>query len=289
MNTKTIAGREVVPLRLLPFASRWLPALTVAQSLAHKNPNDDLELTGYYLNGDKLIPRRPHEWDSLVDRLVILTRELQEDEKSKFEDANRARYYAESLAMLPADIVVDCEELRVAYFKVFLDHESDGPGYLAIRPGDNDLDFNCYLETDDRRVIFECFHAEPIAATKAPESHPVMTSSIDEETNRELPRMVEWKRSLIANWPGIVEKYGDAADARQIMAYLREYDVEGCVVAGPDRRKLYWRSSHDNPSDPVRGVTKKTVGNAKSELKDLLKATLDGHLKTKKLPAEVPA
>lgn len=154
LNTMTINGRKVVPIRLLPFASHWLTAMTVAQSLAHKNPNEDLKLTGYYQSGNTLIPMRPRQWDELVERLLLLEKELKHDEKSKFEDANYMRYTSESRAMLPVDVVVDCDELKAAYFNVFLDDASDGPGYLEIRPGDNDLDFNCYLNQEERCLVF---------------------------------------------------------------------------------------------------------------------------------------
>lgn len=184
MNFRTVDGRNVVPLRLLPFASHWLTAMTVAQSLAHKNPNEDLKLTGYYRSGDKLVSMRAREWDALIERMLLLERTLQEDEKTKFEDANFVRYTSESRAMLPADVVVDCDEIKAAYFKVFLDKESDGPGYLDIRPGDNDLDFNCYLSPEDRRMVFEGFEmrlAETIERHAGGPSRPSNGSSRVEE------------------------------------------------------------------------------------------------------------
>lgn len=90
----------------------------------------------------------------------------------------------------------------------------------------------------------------------------------DDDPQEDSRRMVEWKRSLISNWPAIVRKYGSDPEVRFVMAYLKESDIEGCIVSG-DKDNLYWRSSNEGPNGKLRPITRKTLANTVSEFKGL--------------------
>lgn len=76
------------------------------------------------------------------------------------------------------------------------------------------------------------------------------------------PRLVEWRRAIVTNWPGIVKEYGYAASARQVIAYLKKNDCSGCVLPEGDDTELRWRTI----GGKIKSVMDKTVLNALGEL-----------------------
>lgn len=77
-----------------------------------------------------------------------------------------------------------------------------------------------------------------------------------------MPRMVEWRKAIVINWSGIVARYGKGASALQVIAYLKERDISGCILPGGDDRELKWRPT----KGPDKSVSEKTVLNALRDL-----------------------
>lgn len=77
-----------------------------------------------------------------------------------------------------------------------------------------------------------------------------------------MPRMVEWRKAIVINWSGIVARYGKGASALQVIAYLKERDISGCILPGGDDRELKWRPT----KGPDKSVSEKTVLNALCDL-----------------------
>jgi hypothetical protein len=78
-----------------------------------------------------------------------------------------------------------------------------------------------------------------------------------------LPRMVEWRRSIVHHWPGIVQKYGDEPQVREAIAYLKAHDADGCILPGGKRDEIRWVTA----SGEEKTAKYKTVANAITELK----------------------
>ena len=77
-----------------------------------------------------------------------------------------------------------------------------------------------------------------------------------------MPRMVGWRKAIVINWSGIVARYGKGASALQVIAYLKERDISGCILPGGDDRELKWRPT----KGPDKSVSEKTVLNALRDL-----------------------
>ncbi len=76
---------------------------------------------------------------------------------------------------------------------------------------------------------------------------------------------VGWREAIVANWPGIVREYGDDADARAVIAYLKAHDTTGYIVAHPGEDELKWRTQQGS----YKTLLLKTVRNALSGLRKL--------------------
>lgn len=159
-NIVVINGNDAVPLRLLPFASRWLTPLTIARSLAHTNDDDGLQLTGFRLSNGKPLEQLPREWDDLVEQLEALEEKLRHEES--YDGENRTRWSKESLQLLPDGAFVWRDAIVLAHEETFKDQTSDDDGVGAIsfienRPGDNTLKLDCFLAPEDRALVAEGF------------------------------------------------------------------------------------------------------------------------------------
>lgn len=161
-HTVLVDGKEAVPLRLLPFASRWLSPFTIACSLAHKN-DDGLTLRGFRLCDGRAIELLPREWDDLAEELFALEEKLRNEER--YEGENRIRWKSESLRLLPAAAFVWRDAVAAAHGQTYQDHTAeddngDGPSFIEDRPGDNALRLDCFLEPENKRFVFEGFDIE---------------------------------------------------------------------------------------------------------------------------------
>ena len=79
-------------------------------------------------------------------------------------------------------------------------------------------------------------------------------------------RLVEWRRSIVSNWPDIVAAHGSQPSGRNIVKHLREHDIEGCIqpkIPPNEKFGLVWIGLDKQE----RIVTYKTIINAVAELR----------------------
>lgn len=121
MKLPSLEGREIIPVRLIPFITGFnVGPHSLVKLLAHKQglawpvfrPED--ELLAYQLNfqgeATKLLPK---EWDIFVSDMDILEKRLKLQEQ--FEDEKYPGWRREAVKLLPARIFVWREEFEVVF------------------------------------------------------------------------------------------------------------------------------------------------------------------------------
>ncbi len=131
MELPVIAGRECVPVRLLPYLTDWRPLSpdVIARLLAEHDAWRTWSARTYNLQGNgSYIELPPRVWDVIEDDLTILARELEGQEAFEFQQLPEWR--RRSVERLPAAVFVWRDELEADYARTF-----GRQPYPSLRPG----------------------------------------------------------------------------------------------------------------------------------------------------------
>jgi hypothetical protein len=206
MKLPTIGGRECVPVRLMPFLTRWqrLTPDDIADTFSWRHPFGEVRWwskgTYQLLSDGTYSALQPRDWDDAADKLAALEATLRKQEELDGELA--AEWERRSVDLLPAGVFVWRDELESEYARLFGEHNffvarpgrpelSDETREAALnnaietgnfealadtsmarlmtRPGDGELSFDPLLDVLAQRVIFEGFELLS-AGTKAKKS-----------------------------------------------------------------------------------------------------------------------
>lgn len=124
MKLPVVAGRECIPVRLLPFLTNWRPISpdVVASLFSKRHPwpsrQDKWTLVSHGLQPDgSHHPLTPAAWDRFDDDLTLLARELQQTEVFNFQAYPLWRQ--RSVQILPAGVFVWRDEFELQYARTW--------------------------------------------------------------------------------------------------------------------------------------------------------------------------
>lgn len=169
----TIAGREAIPVRALPFVAAWttLSPDRVADELAERSHTRKLAegLRAYHLSeGGSLIEMQPKEWDMAVQHLKELSARLKATGMSKEESYPFWRH--DSILCLPPGVFLWRDEFDGAFY--------GGREVWTIadeRPGDREWSAVPLIPNELHDTVMEGFQAEGQGGQPGPASGALLS------------------------------------------------------------------------------------------------------------------
>jgi hypothetical protein len=167
LHLPSIDGREVVPVRLIPFLTgHKVGPTSLAKLLAHQVSlafplfREEDKLFAYHLSPPKVPVRLfPKEWDTLVSDLETLEKKFRNQEN--FEDELYAAWRIEAVKLLSAGVFVWKDELE-GVFKAWRDLEAP----CSERMGDRELNFSPVINRHYHSIIWEQFDHSPLPPSR---------------------------------------------------------------------------------------------------------------------------
>lgn len=171
MHELILDGKQLYPIRLIPYATGWKIAPDVlARIFAERDGFYHIKIPTFHIMPDgSYKPMFAKEWDTIITDLEILTSSLKSKETS--EDENYKTWRTESVWHLTTGTFVWLEDLIAAYNSAFskermtLDNEREGDRKLNLTPA---------LPIGVSNIIYEGF--EPLIPKL---SNVIKTQNID--------------------------------------------------------------------------------------------------------------
>lgn len=174
MRLPLIDGREVIPVRLIPFITSFqIGPQRVVKLLAHKEGlawpklRDEDKFSAYHLP-DQGTPARvlPVEWDRVLDDQKVLEAKIRTGES--FEDEKYYDWRRATIEGLPAGVFVWRDEFEAAFLSA---HSRECLSIIGTeRVGSRELNFQPMIEAEFRPIVIEGFEALLTPAVANPAS-----------------------------------------------------------------------------------------------------------------------
>ena len=278
MNMPKIDGKEIVPVRLIPFVTGWgFSPDVVVKMLSKQDLWHRVFIPSYHIlpNGT-YYEMLPKEWDVFISDMEILSDKLNHAEQ--VEGENYPIWRKQSIETIPAGTFVWLDELEKAYKKAysFIVSKKD-------RPGDDKLNHHAFVPVDMRELVCEGFDIEqPTNNEDLDVVQEQDTAEFDQafqEFSVDLPRLLAELAELMAIQPETMEarkhKKTEIADIQKQIDAIKSPDK--IIDETPAERKKRLEEWFDKES--LRGDRGALQRTAKREgiSRQALREILDRH------------
>lgn len=251
----TIGGRQALPVRALLFITFngvLMPGSIACQLSGQGHfPHDYMNhLRAYSYRQGVVCEFQPLQWQEIELSIKAAYERLKGEclEDAVFD----VEFEKQGLHLLPEGVFVWFDEFSSAFArgrsrKYFTPEHEAERGLIAAS-----------LKSDDQLIdVMKGFTDETRSGSK--NQKELLSNCMASK------RKVGWKQALIEAWPRICVHYGREPTAKEVICWLKTYDISGVIVSGGEPTELKWRPQRTSSQSKVAVL--KTVENAVSKLR----------------------